>query len=70
MPHRIILLLMTMSLLATLPAQAQQNLTYGEAITGEITDDVPEQVYTFFGKANEVVAVSMDAVDILPTWIA
>ena len=59
-------IILTLTLLAiVLPVQAQQSLTYGEAVTGEITDDVPEQVYTFFGKANEVVVIGMDAVDVL-----
>ena len=59
------ILIVALLLVVALPAQAQQTLTYGEPITSEITDDVPEQVYTFFGKADEVVVIGMEAVDIL-----
>lgn len=59
------ILLIALLLAVALPAQAQQPLTYGEPVTGKITDEVPEQVYTFFGKASEVVVISMNAVDVL-----
>ena len=59
------ILIIVLLLSVALPVHAQQTLTYGEPVTSEITDDVPEQVYTFFGKANEVVVISMNAVDVL-----
>jgi hypothetical protein len=62
-PLRILLIAVLLAI--ALPAQAQQTLTYGEAVTGEITDEVPEQVYTFFGKTDEVIFIGMDAVDVL-----
>lgn len=50
-------------MIATTPLHAQNSLKYGEPVTGEITDDVPEQTYTFFGKTDEVVVISMSPVN-------
>lgn len=48
---------------AVMPLQAQGALRYGVPVTGEITDIAPEQRYTFFGKADEVIVLSMTPVD-------
>lgn len=52
-----------MFLLVTIPAQAQDTISYGEPVTGEISDEVTAQVYTFFGKRDEVVAINIAAVE-------
>ena len=60
-----ILIIGLLLIMAATPVSAQDALTYGEAITGEISDEVSQQAYTFFGKTHEVVVMSMIAVDVM-----
>lgn len=48
--------------LLVLPAMAQENLSYGMTVSGEITNAMPEVRYTFEGMAGDVVSIRMAAI--------
>jgi hypothetical protein len=58
-----ILLLLVFFIVGSLPAQAQEALQYGTPITAEMTAEQFEFTYTFDGKVNDVVVISMNPVD-------
>jgi hypothetical protein len=43
------------------PAQGSQRLSYGQTVSGEITDQAVSQIYTFEGKAGDKVRITMKA---------
>jgi hypothetical protein len=58
----LMLLVIVLSVLV-LPAAAQQELAYGDTVTGEISDTALTQEYTFTGAAGDVVEIEMDVTD-------
>ncbi len=61
--HIITLLLLTLCIVGILPVHAQEALQYGTPITAEMTAEQFEFTYTFDGKVNDVVVISMSPVD-------
>jgi hypothetical protein len=61
--HRLSASVLLACLLTPVLAFAQDGgpLTFGEAVTGEITDDTPEVRYTFDGVAGDIITVNMSA---------
>lgn len=64
-PFRVLLIavLLLATLWAALPALAQGGtpISYGQAVTGEITNDAYELFYTFQGTAGDAITISMTA---------
>lgn len=60
-----ILVFLALCIFISLPVHAQEAIQFGTPITAEMTADEFEFIYTFEGKVNDVVAISMSAVDAL-----
>ncbi|MEQ8677718.1 MAG: hypothetical protein RLP44_04090 [Aggregatilineales bacterium] len=60
----LIIAIMTVSLMI-IPLQAQSTLTYGDIVTGELTNDEFEVEYTFESATGDVIIVEMTPVDAL-----
>lgn len=63
--HLTMLLLLVFCIVGSLPVHAQEALQYGTPITAEMTADNYEFTYTFDGKVDDIVVISMNAVDVL-----
>jgi hypothetical protein len=59
------LLFVALCIIGSLPVYAQEALQYGTPITAEMTADQYEFMYTFDGKVDDIVVISMEAVDVL-----
>jgi hypothetical protein len=58
-----IILLLALCVISSLPVYAQEAIQYGEPITAEMTAKQYEFTYTFSGKVNDIVVISMTPVD-------
>ena len=58
-----ILLMLVVSMFMVVAVQAQETLTPGTPVTGEITDDAFALEYTFEGEADQVVVIELAPVD-------
>jgi hypothetical protein len=63
--HRIgnILVILAAILIPALPANAQGKLTYGQVITGRITNDTFRAIYSFQGTKGDVVDITLSRTD-------
>lgn len=59
------LMLISIAVLATVPALAQQDtpIQIGQTVTGTITNEKPVDTYTFTGQAGQLLAISMNATE-------
>lgn len=57
------LMILMLMIFSTIALSAQESLSYGQTVTGTITDETPEVYYTFQGTEGDQVAIEMRAIE-------